>query len=120
MGSISVTGFDGFPGLIRLLLSNVRSKDQELVLRVHYQAVLLRRLISVSVRITDITEDEVKKAKEDDTALFKSCVLFDPDLTPTMSCFTNVMPHHSSQAYKSLGWVSGATQWREENRNIKG
>ena len=52
-----------FPEIINNLISKVKNTSVPRLLRVHHQSVLLRKVISYSTRITNISEEELMDCK---------------------------------------------------------
>ena len=97
-----------FPEICRFLIKSLPNDEEKtLVLRTHYQSVLLRRLVSASVRISDIDQDVILQAKKDGAALYRSCIAWDGSISPTTWCFTQVMPYHSYVTYRKYGFGLG-------------
>ena len=97
-----------FPELCRLVLNSIDVHDDKIrILRVHMQSVFLRKLVSISVRISDITEVDIAVAKKLGAQLYRSCLLFDASISPSMWCFANVMAYHSSITFKKYGFGLG-------------
>ena len=92
----------------RLLLRHMRSEDALFVIRIHKQAVALRKGISMSTRITSITSDDILELQRIGHTLHKICATYDNiDMTPTMWSMANIMPVHSMVTFERYGFGLG-------------
>ena len=91
-----------------LLLKHVKAGHRKLVIQAHRQAVLLRRLVSMSTRITSITQEEVDEIQVVGRKMHQFCATYDSaDMTPTTWCLANVMPVHTKLTYEKYGFGIG-------------
>lgn len=91
-----------------LLILNLRNKLQDQdgiyrVLCVFVQSLYLRKVVSFSVRIENISVAILEKMKDAARKLFVSCAKFDLKITPSLWVFSNAAPVHSKQLFQSLG-----------------
>ena len=90
------------------LLPKIKPNDKkEKLLQIFFQSILLRKLVSFSVRIENITVQDIEEMKKVGRLLFQSCCLFDERITPSMWVFCNVAPNHCSDLYNSVGFGLG-------------
>lgn len=96
-----------FPTLINLVFNSVGEEDKCKLLVIHRSLILLRRLISISARITDISEEELDAAELDATELSTMAVHKFSTSSPTMWCMTHVMVPHSRETYRKYKFGLG-------------
>ena len=93
-----------FTLLIDSLKPLVSKESSVLILyAVYYQTLLLRKLVSYSVRIESITLDDAEEMKKVGRALFKACCLHDFGVTPSEWTFCNVAPVHCKDLLERFG-----------------
>ena len=73
-----------FPAMIILLLRHAPSSWHKILLRLHFQCILLRQIVSLCARITRITRRDLNHLKKISRQHHPSCCLFDPSYSPTM------------------------------------
>ena len=85
-----------FPFMIAKLISLIDSSTSQFRLfQIFYQSSMLRKLVSLSVRIDDISIAEVDEMETLGQSLFKCCCLYDTKITPSMWVFCNVASKHA-------------------------
>ena len=98
-GKESFNYLQHFSSLIGELSSKIQSQEDRLCLfQIFYQSLILHKLVSYSVRIENITANEILEM-----ALFKSCCLYDTHVSPSMWVFCNIAPSHCKQLFATLG-----------------
>ena len=98
-----------FPILLSELKNWVKDDQSHKDLyNIFYQKILLRKLVSYSVRITGISLEDASTMKKIGRSLFKACCLGSLSITPSMWTFTNAAPVHCEQMLKRLGLGLGA------------
>ena len=102
-GKESFNYLQGFPKLISFLISKVSQDRHRSLVIIFHQSLLLRQLVSYSVRIEDICREDVNKMKLVARELFVSCCLFNPRVSPSMWNFTNVAPSHTEECIEWFG-----------------
>ena len=97
-----------FPQLIMFLYKSVRENKTKIRLtQIFYQSLNLRKLISYSVRITDIKPIDIIDMENAGRKLFVSCCLFDRTVTPSMWNFCNVAPVHAKECMENFSFGLG-------------
>ena len=97
-----------FPSLVRMVLANVEDEASTIhLLRIHHQSILLRQIISYSVRITSFTSDLLHLLQNDCKLLFKACCKFDLNVSPRMWVLCNVLPVHANITFTEYGFGIG-------------
>ena len=68
----------------------------------------LRRLISYSVRVVDVSEDDIVEMESAAQKLFRLCCKYDNNITPSLWTFCNAAPVHAKHLLEKLGLGLGA------------
>ena len=85
-----------FPLVIKMLREKfILDVSQKNLMHIFCQSLLFRNLTSFSVRIINVSNDDVEKMRVVGRQLFKACCLFDSKVTPSMWNFTKVSPVHA-------------------------
>ena len=87
----------------KLLTPNYKLK----LIEIFYQSIKLRKMVSYSVRIVDVNQEDIDDMKKTGRELFISCCLFDTKITPSMWNLTNVAPHHAEECLVKFGYGLG-------------
>ena len=96
-----------FPLLIDELKSKVPLKAHQTLCAIFHQTLLLRQLVSYSVRIDDISFEDVEVMRQLGRQLFKSYCFYDDSMTPSQWTFTNVAPYHCKELLLQTGMGLG-------------
>ena len=100
-----------FPILIDELKSRITpsspSSHPSILEVVFYQTLLLRKLVSLSVRIEEISLEDVEEMTKVGRQLFKVCCYYDTGITPSMWTFCNVAPVHCKELLELVGFGLG-------------
>ena len=106
-----------FPQLIFMLKSKMSSTYHSRLVEVFYQCIHLRRLVSYSARITDISADDIKEMHKAGRNLFRSQCFYDSSVTPSLWSLCNAAPAHSKQLLNAYGF--GLSIFTMEGREQK-
>ena len=109
------------PYLISELVDKIESREIKLKLfQVFYQSLMLRKLVSYSVRIVNITTNEIDEMERIGKSLFKACCLFDARVSPSMWVFSNVAAAHCKDLYNKVGMGLGLNtmEGREQKHQL--
>lgn len=119
-GKESASFLRKFPDIILLLQSKVSSSYNFNLTVIHYQCINLRKLVSYSARITDVTYDDIKQMNSAGRFLFRSQCFYDSSVTPSLWTFCNVAPVHAKQLLSSYGFglSIGTMEGREQKHQI--
>lgn len=96
-----------FPVLIQMLMDKVNKKAFYRLSQIFSQSISLRKLVSYSVRIIDVSGKEIEEMTLAGADLFKSCALFDSKISPSMFCFTQIAPKHAECLLNTTGFGLG-------------
>ena len=97
-----------FPALVCLMTENITDDiGKRKVMIVHEQSILLRRLISYSVRIENFNAGDLEQMKSCGRLLFYSSVLFNSNLSPSLFALTNCSPFHAKQTLDECNFGLG-------------
>ena len=106
-----------FPMLILMIFeSGVNSESKLRLVQINHQSVLIRKLLSFCVRISNFNSDNLKEMGIVARSLFKLSCLRDNRLSPSLWTLCNVTPHHASvclQQY-NLGLGCNTMEGREQ------
>lgn len=92
-----------FPGLIAtLIILNDSIEFQKGLIQVFYKSIMLRKLVSYSVRIDNVSEVEINEMEIIGHSLFKCCCLYDLRVSPSMWVFCHVAPKHAKLSFNTL------------------
>jgi len=91
-----------FSSLVSFLHDKVNGNAKLRLIQIFQQSLCLRKVISFSVRIEDISIHEVHEMKTVAKLLFKSYCLFDSSITPSMWILCNVAPSHTEECMTKL------------------
>jgi len=98
-----------FPKLIEFLKEKFNDKNRvQRLLQIFYQSLQLRYVVSYSVRITEITEEDIAEMQKYGRKLFQSCALYDTSITPSLWTLSNVAPVHAKEMFSEFGLGLGA------------
>jgi len=107
-GKESLAFLRNFPHLILLILHNIEKNDLKRRLHeIHYQCIHLRKLLSLSVRITDFNEDLLDEMFSTGSILFKASCLFDQSVSPSLWTVCNSVPVHAKVCYNAYSFGLG-------------
>lgn len=107
-GRESFRFLQSFPSVIKVLRIKCSAKvNQNRLLEIFLQSVLLRKLVSLSVRIVNISHDDIAEMERIGRILFKCCCKFDSKITPSMWNFTNVSPSHARECFQKYSFGLG-------------
>ena len=95
------------------MINELRSlvKDDQSLESLHnvfYQSILFRKLVSYSVRIVDISLEDVAEMKKLGRSFFKASCLTSLSIIPSLWTFANVAPIHCEEMMQHLGLGLGA------------
>ena len=110
-----------FPSLIRMLFLNVTSKAiKKQLIEVHLPSIYLRKILSYTVRITDINPQNLIFWKKTAKDLFKMCCVFDSKISLSLWTICNVSPVYAEICLKSYGFGLGCNtlEDREQKHQI--
>ena len=110
-----------FPSLIRMLFLNVTSKAiKKQLIEVHLPSIYLRKILSYTVRITDINPQNLIFWKKTAKDLFKMCCVFDPKISLSLWTICNVSPVYAEICLKSYGFGLGCNtlEGREQKHQV--
>jgi len=110
-----------FPMLIASLIQKIDSTDFHFHLfQVFYQSLMLRKLVSFSVRINDISMSDIDEMEKVGRSLFKCCCIYDSHVTPSMWVFCNIAPKQSKSSFRELKFGLGinTTEGREQKHQV--
>ena len=96
-----------FPILIDELKRRVPPSSHPILEVVFYQTLLLRKLVSLSVRIEEISSEDTQEMTKIGRQLPKVCCYYDTDITPSMWTFCNVAPVHCKELLELTGFGLG-------------
>ena len=97
-----------FPRFIMMIMSHVTETTiLNRLVQIFFQLLCLRKLVSYSVRIEDIKEEDIADMKRVGTDLFRCCSIFDARVSPSLWVFYNVAPCHSEMLFRSLNFGLG-------------
>ena len=97
-----------FPTLIVAIKTKLQDSNAiNRLLCVFYQSMCLRKLVSFSVRIEEISAQDLYEMKQAGRKLFVSCAKYDLNVTPSLWTFSNVAPIHSEILLNSVGFGLG-------------
>ena len=104
-----------FPEIINRI---VQSSDVVKLLRIHWQCVCLWQPVSYSVRIRNITEEDLLRCEELASKMHMSCAKFDMTYSPTMWNLCNIM--HSRRTFEDYGFGIGCNtmEGREQKHQM--
>ena len=87
---------------------------------VFYQSFHLRKLVSYSIRIEEISLEDVDEMKQVAWKLFVSYAMYDLSVTPSLWVFSNVAPIHCEQLLTSVGYGLGinTVEGREQTHQM--
>ena len=93
-----------FPALILHVLSSVEEVDlegtyKERLKKYFKQLILLRKMISYSVRLIDFSSNELEDMIESGKGLFKASCMSERNTTPSMWVLCNISPYHAKQLF---------------------
>jgi hypothetical protein len=118
-GQESLAYIKHFQSLIFMLLSNIT--NDELKIKIHqmfYCSLLLRRVISYSVRIEDFDNNMQIQLENNASPLFKACCLFYPRLSVSLWVLTNVLSLFMLlKLYVYTDMVLVVIQWKPANKS---
>lgn len=111
-----------FPEMIVMVLES-ELIDNQLRLRlvqINFQSVLIRRVLSIFVRITGIGESEVCEMAKDAKLLFKLSCLCDQSISPSLWTFCNAAPVHTKICLSKYGMGLGCNsmEGREQKHQM--
>ena len=93
-----------FPQMIAMLLKNTNVLNHhERLIQFFFQSLLLRKLVSYSVRILGLKSEVVDEMEHIGLKLFKCCCIHDRNITPSLWTFTNVAPVHTKWLVEKMG-----------------
>lgn len=97
----------------------VSDKWRKRLVIIFYELLLLRSLVSFSVRVTDITQEKINEMKNCAAKLYHLCCLYE-NITPSLWTFLIVAPVHSQQMFTNLGLGLGANsmEGREQKHQV--
>ena len=73
-------------------------------MQVFYESIHLRKLVSISVPIDDINNNELSEMFMSGRRLFVCCSLYDVSVAPSLWCFSTVAPHHAKHLFHKFGF----------------
>ena len=107
-GKESFSFLKNFPFLIVMIIKNVENVN--VILRLHqiqYEFILLRNVVSYSVRIESFDENIISAMREDGKSLFKACCIFDQRVSPSLWALCLVAPVHAKETYRAYHFGLG-------------
>ena len=106
-GKESYKYLQNFPLLILNVIRRVNKTKKVTLMQVFYESIHLRKLVSISVRIDDINNNELSEMFMSGRRLFVSCSLYDVSVSPSLWCFSIVAPHHAKHLFHKFGFGLG-------------
>jgi len=106
-----------FPELIKMVLDSVKSEEIIMKLyQVFYSSIHHRKLISLSVRITNFNADLLEEMKKESHLLFKASCMFSQRVSPSMWTLCNALPFHAEKTLQQyqLGIGVNTMEGREQ------
>lgn len=107
-GKESLAFLRNFPGLILLILNNIEKNDlKQRLHEIHYQCIYLRKLLSLTVRITDFNKDLLDEMFTVGSTLLKVSCLFDQNISPSLWTLCNAGPEHAKLCHSAYSFGLG-------------
>ena len=106
-GKESYKYLQNFPLLILNVIRRVNKTKKVTLMQVFYESIHLRKLVSISVRIDDINNNELSEMFMSGRRLFVCCSLYDVSVSPSLWCFSIVAPHHAKHLFHKFGFGLG-------------
>ena len=106
-GKKSYKYLQNFPLLILNVIRRVNKTKEVTLMEVFYESIYLRKLVSISVRIDDINNNELSEMFMSRRRLFVCCSLYDVSVSPSLWCFSIVAPHHAKHLFHKFGFGLG-------------
>ena len=106
-----------FPSLVLLMMQNlVDNSAKRRVMIVHEQSILLRKMISYSVRVENFTRSDLQDMKTCGRSLYYSAVVFNLNLSPSLFTLTNIAPFHAKQTLDQYNLGLGINSMEEREQ----
>ena len=113
------------PALVFLMKESISDATGKMkVMIVHEQSILLRRVISYSVRIEHFNAFDLEQMESTGRSLYYSSLLFNSNLSPSLFALTNCPPFHAKQTldeynfFLSINSMEGREQKYQQIKNI--
>ena len=116
-GKESFNFMQSFPELIMMIFTNVTQADlKQRLAQIHYQCILLRKLLSFSVRVVDFDENLLQEMILTGTRLFKATCIFNQRISPSLWTLCNAAPIHAKICFEkyNLGLGCNTMEGREQ------
>ena len=99
---------------MKLLVDNII--DQDVLKRLHeiyFISVELRASISLSARIENSNDNDLKSLQEHCNNFYKACTITEPSVSPSVWTVGNVVPFYSSKTLSEYGLSLGFNTMEE-------
>ncbi len=107
-GKESLCYFKFFPEICKLMIGDMKNKEViTQVLEIFHCSLLLRKIVSLSVRIEQFDHVLLQEMKAHCKELFKCCCVFFKSQTPSCWTLTQVVPVHAQQTLEKYGFGLG-------------
>ena len=95
-----------FQLLVQMMLQNLNAAPAKIIHRVHevcYQSILLRKVVSYSVRVVNFDKKVLQNFENESYDLFKACCILDQNVSPSLWTLCKAAPVHAAVTYKDYG-----------------
>ena len=93
-----------FPLLVSMLFDKISIENcRDRLMVIFMLSINLRRLISYTVRVQDITMDDVNEMEHVAKKMFKLCCLHDNSMSPSLWTLCIITPVHTKDIFTKLG-----------------
>ena len=100
--------------------NGISSTAKYRLIQIHCQSILIRQLLSFSVRITNMNSCDLAEMKSIGITLFKLSCLFDNRISPSLWTLYNVAPVHASICFNqyNMGLGCNTMEGREQKHQL--
>ena len=111
-----------FPEMILMIFedNSINSAAKYRLIQIHCQSILIRQLLSYSVRITNFNSCYLVEMKSVGITLFKLSCLFDNRISPSLWTLCDVAPVHASICFSqyNMGLGCNTMEGREQKHQL--